>query len=127
MLYTFIEQAVYAFLTQLYNAVYMFVPSPFFRSSRPLSHCESLFPLLQPTIFWLANALELHHLLSQSYNLSPSESQSTTQQTKNPITILHDILVYTFQQMFYTVSKVHTCIDIIVRECVHGMYPIVGM
>lgn len=51
----------------------------------------------------MANALELHHLLSHS--CSPFTNQ-LAKEGDNPMNTLHDIPVYTFQQMFYTVSKV---------------------
>ncbi|CAI8034202.1 Ras-associating and dilute domain-containing protein [Geodia barretti] len=72
-------------------------------ASRPASHCEDLFPLLQPTVFWLANGLELHHLLTHSCTpLLPLSSSSSN----DSLSTLHSVLIYTFQQMFYTVSKV---------------------
>ena len=86
--------------TYLTSSIWIFLLC---RASRPLSHCEGLFPLLQPTVFWLANALELHHLVTQS--CSPLANQPAKQE-ENPLNTLHNILVYAFQQMFYTVSKV---------------------
>ena len=88
-----------------------------FRASRPMSHCEDLFPLLQPTVFWLANGLELHHLLTHSCTPLPPPSFSSS--STDPLSTLHSILVYTFQQMFYTVSKVRMTLLHFSRSYVH--------
>ena len=93
----------------------------FRRARNPLSLTDELFSLLQPVLFWLANILEFYHFLTtrqSSLNLTlPSpESESVAgentaaeqvrEEEDNPLVTLENVMVYTFQQAFYPISKV---------------------
>lgn len=77
---------------------------------------KELFPILEPVFFWLANILEFYNfLLTHSASLHlprpPDADFHPTpdggpRKEENPITTLHSILVYAYQQAFYPVSKV---------------------
>lgn len=81
---------------------------------------DKLFSLLQPVLFWLANILELYQFLTThhaSFNLAlPSqeseeasnsrEAEQSRNDDENPLVTLQNVMIYTFQQAFYPVSKV---------------------
>ena len=92
-----------------------------YRARNPLSLMDELFSLLQPVFFWLANILEFYQFLTthhSSLNLAlPSqdnegegvdsrEADQTRDEDENPLVTLQNVMIYTFQQAFYPISKV---------------------
>lgn len=88
---------------------------------KPLHLKKELFPLLEPVVFWLANALEYYNFLvthSSSLHLPPPTSPDHTprargegeegeeEEQESAVSTLYNILVYAYQQAFYSVSKV---------------------
>ena len=86
-----------------------------------MSLIDELFSLLQPVLFWLANILEFYQFLTthhSSLHLAlPSqtsegeggdgkEAEQTRDEDENPLVTLQNVMIYTFQQAFYPVSKV---------------------
>ena len=92
-----------------------------YRARNPLSLMDELLSLLQPVLFWLANILEFYQFLTthhSSLHLAiPSqnsegeggngkEAEQTRDEDENPLVTLQNVMIYTFQQAFYPVSKV---------------------
>lgn len=84
-----------------------------------MSLVDELFPLLQPILFWLSNILEFYHYLTtrqSSLSLIPpppdsdsgegATAEETREEDENPLVSLQNVMVYTFQQAFYPISKV---------------------
>ena len=73
---------------------------------------KELFPLLEPVFFWLATTLEFYSYLTThkaSLHLSEESADSASGrggEEDSPLATLFNILVYTYQQAFYPVSKV---------------------
>lgn len=91
------------------------LPSPPLHSSvqKPLSLQQELLPLLHPVLFWLANSLEFYQFLTTSCDplefptpSSRKESNAEEGKEEDPLSTLHSVLLYTFQQAFYSISKV---------------------
>lgn len=83
---------------------------------------KELFPLLEPVLFWLGNTLEYYNFLhahEASLHLSSATAGADSAlpgkqgSSDDPLSTLHNILVYAYQQAFYPVSKVRdcTCVD----------------
>ncbi len=88
-----------------------------YRAKNPVSVAKELFEKLQRVLLVLANTLEFYHFLSSncrslnfSEHVSPaqwsSNDQEQVQGNQNVLLHLYNVLVYTFQQAFYAVSKV---------------------
>ena len=82
-------------------------------AQKPLSLLQELFPLLRPVFFWLANTLELYQFFTTlcdplEFPVPPPTTEDTTEETdkEDPLSTLYSILLYTFQQAFYSISKV---------------------
>jgi hypothetical protein len=80
---------------------------------------DELFSLLQPVLFWLANILEFYQFLSTHHSFlqlpsqtsggergSGKEAEQTRGENENPLVTLQNVMIYTFQQAFYPISKV---------------------
>lgn len=72
-----------------------------------MSLIDELISLLTPVSFWLANVLEFYHHLSDSLDLPGAVGTSLrTEEQEDPMTALHDAMVYAFQQLFDMSVKV---------------------
>ena len=82
---------------------------------------DKLFSLLQPVLFWLANILEFYQFLTTHHSFlhlalpsQTSEGERSTgkedeqirDEDENPLVTLQNVMIYTFQQAFYPISKV---------------------
>lgn len=82
---------------------------------------DELFSLLQPVLFWLANILEFYQFLTTHHSSlhlalpsqdsereagSGREPEQTREEDENPLVTLQNVMIYTFQQAFYPISKV---------------------
>ena len=79
-------------------------------AQKPLSLLQELFPLLRPVFFWLANTLELYQFFTNlcdplEFPIPPPTMEEETDK-EDPLSTLYSILLYTFQQAFYSISKV---------------------
>ena len=104
------------------------------RAKKPLSIMKELFMRLEVVLVLLANALEFHHFLStscESLNLSASSSQregGQGQDAEDTLVSFNNVLVYIFQQAFYSISRVSyrpvtavcVCVCVCVCMCVLG-------
>ena len=77
---------------------------------------DDLIPDLQPVVLWMANSLELLHffrenlsdyLLDAAVSLPPGTRQSLAQADQEVIAVLDEVVMYTFQQTIYYLTKVH--------------------
>ena len=99
------------------------------RAKKPLSIMKELFIRLEVVLVLLANALEFHHFLftsCESLNLSTPltqrEGDLQGQNTEDTLVSFHNVLVYTFQQAFYSISRVsyHPVTAVCLGVCVGG-------
>lgn len=86
-----------------------------FRPQKPVQMKKDLFPLLEPVFLWLANTLEFYHFLVAHRGslhlpgMAADSGHTPKEGDDNPVSTLYSILVYAYQQTFYSVSKVRTC------------------
>ena len=87
------------------------------RTTVPEKALEELLPQLCPVVFWMANCLEmlpyLHTNLSQ-YIKDPSQiaeygDESLINADEELLMFLEEVIIYTFQQTVYHLTKVTAC------------------
>ena len=86
-----------------------FVHRPF----EPTASMGSLLPDLQPVLLWLSNSAELlgfFHRTTTEYHKARMVTTSLATEDDTVVT-LEDIVLYTFQQTVYYLTKVCCCLD----------------
>ncbi|KAM6957423.1 ras-associating and dilute domain-containing protein-like [Aplochiton taeniatus] len=83
----------------------------------PLLSMERLIPGLQPLVLWMANSIELLHFIQhevplllpcrQDQDQGPSESEMSSTRTacEEAMTVLEEVIMFTFQQSVYYLTK----------------------
>ena len=74
-----------------------------------------ILPELKPVLFWMASALEMLHYLQCNLNnyLLPRDQVTTTKDAlisadEELLTVLEEVIMFTFQQTVYHLTKVKT-------------------
>ncbi|XP_066560837.1 ras-associating and dilute domain-containing protein [Amia ocellicauda] len=84
-----------------------------------LLNIKELIPGLQPLVFWMANSIELLHFIQQEVpkllqlgdeeediaEMSDSQLSSTRAASEEAMTVLEEVIMFTFQQSVYYLTK----------------------
>lgn len=95
----------------------MMIPFVDFRTEDPLSLLNRVLHELRPVFLWMASALEMLHFLQSrllSY-LLPKDRVTTSKEAllsadDELLTVLEEVIMFTFQQTVYHLTKVSICV-----------------
>ena len=83
------------------------------REENPMNLLNKVLPELKPVLFWMANALEMLHFLQNrlSAYLLAKEEVATSKDAlltadEELLTVLEEVIMFTFQQTVYHLTKV---------------------
>ena len=84
-----------------------------YREEDPMNLLNKVLPELKPVLFWMSNALEMLHFLQNrlSTYLLPKEQVTTNKDAlltadEELLTVLEEVIMFTFQQTVYHLTKV---------------------
>ena len=114
MLAAYVYAVVFSIL-QLYVSTVLVLNS--FRDGDPLELLQAIIPDVQDQVIWMANALEVFHCVhqvlhqrgadvSQLTSTPPSSLPTDGAEAVEAISLLQEVIVYSFQQVLYPATRV---------------------